>query len=128
MALSLSAGLVGCASQDVANPGNITLTNALTDTVDAIYAARKESIRIQQREGLPPIGLSPCTVTAKFSVAAKATSDQKLSLTAAAPTVTVIPVSLGASAEATVSGERSNTVEVVFNNRYCGAGSSGAGK
>jgi hypothetical protein len=135
--LVVSVGLCGCANQYVADANNITLQDALTDTVDALYAAHKENALIHQRDKklTHGIDLFVCNVTAKFNVDAKAAYDQKLSLTAGGPPITIIPVSLGGtvSNEATGSGERTNTVTVLLATKYNGTtlcsskGSAGAG-
>lgn len=109
--------LAGCmATQDVARPSDITLENALVDTVDALAAAKARG-----RQKNTHMGFYGCSVTAVFNVTASATDSRKLALTASGPPVAIFPVTLGGSAstEATASGSRANTVTVVLGTKYC---------
>ena len=117
MAPNLIFNLAGCAAtQNVSNPSNITLEHALVDTVDALNAARAESIKKDTH-----FGFYGCSVTAVFNVSATAGQDNKLSLSASGPPVSILPVTIGgaASTESTASGTRANTVTVVLGTKYC---------
>jgi len=125
ISLALLGSVAGCATQNVSNPGDITLEHALVDTVKALAAAQREGKAIHSN-----FGFYGCTVTAVFNVAATAGQENKLSLTAAGPPVAILPVTLGGSGsfDSTASGTRSNTVTVVLATKPCMAKASGDGK
>jgi hypothetical protein len=122
--ISIIGCLSGCATQTVSNPSDITLEHALVDTVDALAAAHKEGQTIHSN-----FGYYGCTITAVFNVSATAGQDNKLSLTASGPPVSVFPVNIGAtgSEESTASGTRVNTVTVVLATKPCISKASGGG-
>jgi hypothetical protein len=108
-ALATSACLAGCANQELVEGRNITLQDALVDTVKSLNAAREAGKN-------SAIGLNVCSVTVKFNVDAKATYEDKLGLTAGPAPVAVVPVPLTATAstDLTGAGERINTITVVL--------------
>lgn len=142
-ALVASAGLLtacnGGSQSVVAQPSNITLAQALVDTVDAMAAARAEDQGIlkngfptvvpsKEKGGkpetqyvrVPAIGVNPCTITVQFNIAASGTSavGQQVTLAAAGK---VVPVSGGVTLSNTnsTSANRGNQVTVAFVSPAC---------
>jgi hypothetical protein len=123
MLLTVSIGIAGCATQDVADPHKISLERALVETEDALLAAHAEAKRNHTY-----FGLYACSVTAVYNISATAGEDNKLSLTAAPP-VKLVPINASATAslESTASGTVGNTVTVNLSNPGCSAKSGKPG-
>jgi hypothetical protein len=116
--LILLAGLAGCAQQRVVDePGNITLSQAMRDTVDALADAHQHA-----KDRGVSFGLYACTATAVFNISATgvATNIASLTLSGGPPAVTA-PVSLGLSktSTSTETGARGNTVTLVLATPWC---------
>lgn len=113
----------GCASSTpatVAEPPKITLTDALTDVVAALNAARAKSETYPEQ-----IGLNPCSVTAVFDVAAKATDSGTYTLgVSAGPPGIPVSVNAGGEWSQAAEGTRGNQVTVVLMNPSCLPGGS----
>jgi hypothetical protein len=117
-ALILIASVTACAQQRVVDePGNITLSQAMRDTVDALADAHKHALA----RGVS-FGLYACTATAVFNISATgvATNTEGVTLTGEPPAA-VAPVSLALSksATSTETGVRGNTVTVVLATPWC---------
>jgi hypothetical protein len=136
-ALILFLGVAGCAQQRVVDePGNITLSQAMRDTVDALADAHQHA----KERGIA-FGLYACTATAVFNISATGVAANTTSVTlTGGPPAAIAPVSLGLSksATSTETGLRGNTVTLVLATPWCspsaqaegvqtGKGSSGSG-
>jgi hypothetical protein len=117
--------LAGCtATPNVVEPNQITLSQAMRDTVDALADAREEG-RLRQTN----LGFYPCTVTAVFNISATGTKDNKLAVgMTGGPPAAIAPVTLNVSgsSEATQTGTRGNTVTLVLATSTCMPQASGA--
>jgi hypothetical protein len=116
--LILLMSVAGCAQQRVVDePDNITLSQAMQDTVDALADAHQHALA----RGVS-FGLYACTATAVFNISATgvATNTQGVTLTGGPPAA-VAPVSLALSksATSTETGVRGNTVTVVLATPWC---------
>ena len=107
----------------VPEPGKITLQDALVSTVQALNAAYAEA----RKPGNVVIGYYPCTMKADFNISAQEVTTNKIGLTVQA-SVPASGVSLGgnASRDQTNTGQRGNTVEVVFASSVCMPGADTA--
>jgi hypothetical protein len=105
----------------------------MMDTVDALAAARAESL-----EKKTNFGLYACTVTAIFNISSIATTDRKIGigLTGGLPaTIAPISIDFSGSKEATTNTTTGNTVTLVLATPECMpsakpavAAAAGAGK
>jgi hypothetical protein len=115
--------LAGCSQNRVPVEANaITLSQAMRDTVDAIYDARAEGILKAREAGGANLGYFPCTITAVFNISATGTVSNKLALgVSGGPPAAIAPVSLNLSGsnESVQSGTRGNTVTLVFASAPC---------
>lgn len=109
--------LAGCASPDsVAPPKAISIQQAMAD-VGAGFGAMKRSI--DKTPGLA-LNIYPCQITATFAVQAAATESGHVGLTVSAKPPTLPGrADLDASAGASSSGLRANTVTVTMESRAC---------
>lgn len=118
--LLLPGLLVGCGNavgRIVPDPSSITLSQALVQTVDALYDARAAALRHRRTD--IPLGLNTCTVQATFNVTAGGTDDNKLVITLGTPTAAPINASLAGSAQDTATAGRSNQIVVLFTSPAC---------
>jgi hypothetical protein len=114
--LSLS-GLTACAAytpDQVARPGDISLEQALTDVVTGFKAA-------QVAENDPRMGISVCSVTVNFNVAASAGQGGKLLLDATIKTPAPVNAGVSGSAEqdVTSNANRGNSITMVLTSPTC---------
>lgn len=116
--LMLFMGVAGCAQQRVVDePGNITLSQAMRDTVDALADAHQHA-----KERGVSFGLYACTATAVFNISATGVATNTTGVTlSGGPPAAVAPVSLALSksATSTETGVRGNTVTVVLATPWC---------
>jgi hypothetical protein len=124
---NLLGGCYSAANKVVSDPSNIALRTALIATVDAMAAARAESISVQEKgitlnAGSAPIsvgaiGINPCTVTATFNIAANGTSGIVAggTLDIAQPVDAALTVSNSNS----VGTSRGNQITVAFTSPAC---------
>ena len=110
------------ADEVVDRPSNITLQQALTDTVDALYAASQESREKHRQHPDTSIGMNPCTLTATFNIAASGTSTTGISGGASTPAIAPATLNLSLSHSETATGSRGNQVQVTFNSEACNPG------
>ena len=114
----VSAGaLTGCASftpNQVAQPGNITFGDALTDVVKAFNKA-------ELAESGKKMGVYVCMVTVNFNVAASASQGGKLLLDATIKAPAPANAGLAGSAEQDFgsSASRGNTISMVLTSPMC---------
>jgi hypothetical protein len=124
----LPLSLWSCATRVQEEEGKITLQKALTDTVDAMYAAHNKSVVDAKSFGYKKgLGITACTLTAKFYIDGKHTVDGKLAIAAGPASTIPIPVTVNASTESTDALERSNTVTVVYASDACAGGVKSGG-
>jgi hypothetical protein len=107
--LPFCLGFGGCAYQlnDVADPSNISLRDAVFNVEDTMYDAM---LRARNR---PKVGMYLDEATVVFNVSAKQVEEGKLSVSPAIPQV---PIGLSASNTSTGEANRGNTITLVFKN------------
>ena len=121
LTLVSASGLAACTSHipdQIAKPGDITLEEALKDVVRGFYEAQAVGKSLQ---GKPILGVSACTVTVSFNVAATTSQSGKLFLDATIKTPAPVNVGLTGSAEqvAASNASRGNTVTMVLTSPAC---------
>ena len=109
--------LAGCATPEPA--GNITLREALENTVVAAYAANKKSEQLSKINNKPDgLGVELCELSANMKISTTETRDGELLLTAA-PAFTFSPVTASANYKGGSTNAQENTVSVVYRNVSC---------
>ena len=103
-----------CATQSVSDPRNISLKQAMVETVDALSAANARG-----KELGTGFAFYGCSITAVYNISATANQDNKLSLAAALPSTAPVSLSGNVSAEASAAGSKGNTVTLVLDTPYC---------
>ena len=112
--ITISALISGCATQSVSDPRNISLRQAMVETVDALSAANKRG-----KELGTGFAFYGCSITAVYNISATANQDNKLSLAAGLPSTAPVSLSGNVSAEATAAGSKGNTVTLILDTPYC---------
>ena len=111
------SGLAACAAyrpDQVARPGDITFQQALTDVVTGFRQAQSAGRGTK-------MGVSVCTLTVNFNVAASAGQGGKLLLDATIKAPTPVNAGLTGSAEqdVTSNANRGNTITMVLTSPMC---------
>lgn len=105
------AVLSGCCSTDhVANPKDITLSNALVSISQALDAMRREGLSNK------PFGLLPSEVEVTFNVSASREKAGELKLDLSAPVASPVTASAGGSTSFKATANRGNQITLKFTN------------
>ena len=103
--------LSGCCSTDhVADPKDITLSNALVSVAESLNAMRQAAATNQ------PFGLFPSDVEVTFNISATRDNSGELKLDLAAPTGAPVTASAGGSLGFHATALRGNQIVVKFSN------------
>jgi hypothetical protein len=118
VALVIAAACSGCndASQVVAQPSNITIADALQQTVAALHSI--QSPRAEHGSG-SAIGFNPCTMEVTFAVTAGGTDNKSLVLNVGAPAGGPVSAGLQGSVGSTATASRANSVTLLFTTPAC---------
>jgi hypothetical protein len=108
----------GCngASHVVPHPSEITLGEALRETVAALHSIQSPAA---QNGSDSAIGFDPCTMTVTFAITAGGTDDQHLVLDAGTPAGAPVSAGVQGSIGSTATASRGNTVTLVFTTPAC---------
>jgi len=121
-AASLLLACMGCTNASravVDQPSKITLKNALTSTVEAIYAARERSAELRRKIGGVPLGLNVCTLSATFNIAASGADTSSGNISVGTPADLFVSATVSGSVSESLSASRGNQVTVLFTSPAC---------
>lgn len=116
--LIVIAACSGCsgASPVVSQPSNITIQEALQQTVAALHSI--QSPAAENGSG-SAIGFNPCTMEVTFSITAGGTDNKSLVLNLGAPAGAPVSAGLQGTIGSTATASRGNTVTLLFTTPAC---------
>lgn len=116
-------GLMGCASQDLVEPSELTLPAAMTNLATSMVALKKAETDAAHRAGYSNgwnQGLMPSSVVVTLNLAASKANTNSFAIAASSPAApTTSPTGNGSAAfGSAASGNRSTSITITYNSLY----------
>jgi hypothetical protein len=113
----IASCLGGCsANRIVDQPSNITIQEALNETVAALHSVQSQEAYNGSNSA---VGFNPCTLQVTFAITAGGADNKSLVLNLGAPTGAPITAGLQGTIGTTETTSRGNTVTLVFTTPAC---------